>query len=113
MHEASIAENIFNIVKEQAEQGQHKAITRIHIKVGKLTALVPDCLDFAFKAIARGSPLENTELAIQEVNAQGTCLECGATFNVDMFLSVCEACGSTRVHITGGEELVVESMDIE
>jgi len=113
MHEVAIARNILEIARNEARKSGYSRINRICIKVGRLTALVPECLHFAFEHISRETPAENAALEIEEVEARGCCRACGAEFPVEDFFCICEQCGSPDVAVTGGEELTVTHMDVE
>ncbi len=113
MHEASIAQNILDIVVRHAGDAKAGRVTRVTVKVGALAAVVPDCLTFAFDALARGTCAEAAILQVEEVQAHGTCRACGAEFAVTEFLPACERCGSPEVGVAGGDDLTVESMEVE
>ena len=113
MHELSIAESILTIVKKEVSQGDYRGVTRIHVKVGALTALIPECLTTAFEAVSRGTIAENAVLEIEEVEARGTCRACGTVFVADTLLGLCPSCGSTDVAVAGGDDLTVDSMEVE
>ena len=103
MHELSTAESILNIIKKEAQNSENGKVTRISLKVGKLTSLIPECLETAFQAVSQGTIAENAMLEIEEIEAQGHCRSCGADFEIDTLLGVCEKCGSPEVTITGGD----------
>ena len=113
MHELSIAESILNIIQKEVPNGDSGRVTRICINVGKLTALVPECLETAFQAVSRGTVAENAVLEITEVEARGHCRSCGADFDIDTLLGICEKCGSPDVKITGGDDLIVDSLEVK
>jgi hydrogenase nickel incorporation protein HypA/HybF len=78
------------------------------VTVGALRQVVPDALAFAFELLAPG-----VELEIVEVPARGCCRMCGAASALDAFPLACAACGGLDVEIVAGEELRVESLDVE
>jgi hydrogenase nickel incorporation protein HypA/HybF len=47
------------------------------------------------------------------VPAAGCCRACGIESRLDGFPLVCRACGSADVDVIAGEELLVESLDVE
>jgi hydrogenase nickel incorporation protein HypA/HybF len=47
------------------------------------------------------------------VPAAGRCRSCGAESRLDGFPLTCRACGGWDVAVTAGEELRVESLDLE
>ena len=113
MHEAGIAQRIIDIATGNLPAADGCRVTRIVVRVGRLSSVMPESLDFAFKALAPGTAVERAELAIEQVNGEGRCGSCGARFPVDDFFPACERCGSAAVEVTGGDDLAVESMDIE
>ena len=88
-------------------------LARIAVKVGHLSSVVPESLEFAFSALSRGTPVEGAELDIQEIAGEGACRSCGSRFRAESYFASCEACGSFDVEISGGDELTVESMEVE
>jgi hydrogenase nickel incorporation protein HypA/HybF len=105
MHELSIAEAIAAIAERHADG---RRITRVEVSIGHLRQVVPAALEFAFELVAPG-----VELAITEVPAAGRCRACGAHGTLDAFPFACTACGALDVEVIAGEELVVESLDLE
>jgi len=113
MHEAGIAQRIIEIATEHLEQAGARAVTSITVKVGRLSSVMPESLDFAFKALAAGTAVANAALTIEQVGASGRCRSCGASFAVDDFFCVCAQCGSPAVDVQGGDDLTVESLSVE
>ena len=113
MHEAAIAQSIVDIVERQVREEGYRQVKRIGVRVGHLSSIVPESLVFAFQALSRGTVAERAELDITEEAAQGCCRDCGARFSVDSLLAVCRDCGSGNVEVSGGDALIIESMDVE
>jgi hydrogenase nickel incorporation protein HypA/HybF len=110
MHELAIAQSMFEIAHRHA---RGRRVTRVDVRVGHLRQVVPASLTFAFELVAQGTEIEGAELAIEHVPAAGTCLECGSTVPLPDFPLMCSACGSLAVEVTAGEELEVESLELE
>ena len=51
MHELGIAQNILEIVQQSVTKEQAPAVRWIRIRVGQLSGVVPDSLEFCFQAI--------------------------------------------------------------
>jgi hydrogenase nickel incorporation protein HypA/HybF len=83
------------------------------LKVGHLRQVVPSALSFSFDLVARGTPVEGAELALEEVPATGRCRLCGAESRLDGFPLHCGACGGFDLDLLAGEELFVESLEME
>ncbi len=112
MHETAIAQSILDIARQHLTDRGFLHITRVVVSVGRLSSVVPESLEFAFRAMARGTEAEDAALEIREVDAEACCRSCGSRFSADGFFVICEACGSVDVEIAGGDELTIESIEI-
>ena len=110
MHELAIAESIVDIAVRHA---RGRAVSRVEVAVGHLRQVVPSALAFAFELVARGTSLDGAELVMNVVPAAGRCRTCGQESVLDGFPLLCRACGSADVAVTAGDELRVESLDVE
>lgn len=110
MHELAIAQSMFEIARRHA-RGQR--VTKVEVRVGHLRQVVPASLEFAFELVAQGTELERAALEIVQVPAAGVCRDCGSTVPLPDFPLMCSACGGLDVDITEGEELQVESLELE
>jgi hydrogenase nickel incorporation protein HypA/HybF len=110
MHELAIAESLAAIAERHAAG---RPVTRVEVTVGHLRQVVPDALAFAFMLVTEGTVLDGAELVLEEVPAEGRCRRCGTEDRLDAFPLSCRACGGWDVEVTAGEELRVESLDLD
>jgi hydrogenase nickel incorporation protein HypA/HybF len=110
MHELSIASAIVEIASEHAAG---RRVTAVQVAVGRLRQVVPSALEFAFGLVADGTPVEGAALEIEQIEAGGACRRCGADSALTSFPLACAACGSLDVDVLRGEELYVESLEID
>ncbi len=110
MHELSIAESVVQVASRHAEG---RRVTKVYLKVGHLRQVVPSALAFSFEIVAEGTPAEGAELEIQEVPATGLCRDCETESQLFSFPLQCRSCGSCDLRIVEGEELLVESLELE
>jgi hydrogenase nickel incorporation protein HypA/HybF len=110
MHELSIAESIVAVAQRHAAG---RSVYAVDVKVGHLRQVVPGALEFAFELTARGTCLDGAELRIDQVAAAGRCRACGAESVLEGFPLMCAACGALDVEVTAGEELLVDSLELE
>jgi hydrogenase nickel incorporation protein HypA/HybF len=110
MHELSIAESIVDIAVRHA---RGRPVTRVEVSVGHLRQVVPSALAFAFELVAQGTAADGAELVLNVIPAAGRCRQCGVESVLDGFPLLCTACGSADVELVRGEELLVESLDVE
>jgi hydrogenase nickel incorporation protein HypA/HybF len=110
MHELAIAESVVAIASRHAAG---RRVYRVEVKVGHLRQVVPSALEFAFELVAQGSALEGAVLDIDEVPAAGLCRDCGAESPIEGFPFRCSACGALDLEVVRGEELYVDSLELE
>jgi hydrogenase nickel incorporation protein HypA/HybF len=110
MHELAIAESVVTIAERHAAG---RRVRSVELKVGHLRQVVPSALTFAFDLLVDGTSLEGAELRIENVPAAGICRECGAETVLPDFPLQCRSCGGLNVEVTAGEELLVDSLELE
>jgi hydrogenase nickel incorporation protein HypA/HybF len=110
MHELAIADSVVDIAVRHA---RGRRVTRVELRVGHLRQVVPSALSFAFELVAEGTVVEGAELDIEEVPATIRCPACTTEATLTAFPACCPSCGSFDVDVAGGEELLVESLELE
>ncbi|MGI8594014.1 MAG: hydrogenase maturation nickel metallochaperone HypA [Solirubrobacteraceae bacterium] len=110
MHELSLAEAVVDVASRHAGG---RRVTKVELKVGHLRQVVPSALEFAFELLAQGTSIEGAELAIEVVPAVGRCRECAAESMLPNFPLCCAECGGFEVDVLAGEELLVDSLELE
>jgi hydrogenase nickel incorporation protein HypA/HybF len=110
MHELSIAEAVVGIVSRHAAG---RRVHKVELRVGHLRQVVPSALEFAFELLTNGTFLEGAELEIEDVPAQGRCRRCGALSTMSEFPLRCGGCGGLDLELLAGQELLVDSLEIE
>jgi hydrogenase nickel incorporation protein HypA/HybF len=110
LHELSIADSVVQIASRHADG---RRVTKVHLKVGHLRQVVPSALAFSFELVAEGTPVEGAELEMEEVPATGLCRDCGAESRLKSFPLQCGGCGGFDLKLLEGEELFVESLELE
>ena len=110
MHELAIAGHVVDIA---ARYAGGRRVTKVYLRVGHLRQVVPSALLFSFDLVAQGTSVEGAELVLDEVPAAGLCRRCGAESHLEAFPLLCGACGSPELEISRGEELYVESLEME
>lgn len=111
MHEAGIAASILEIAERQA---QVRPIMRVYLKLGELTGVVPDSLQFAFEALRTQTRCaQEAELEISIVPLSGHCPECDWTGQPERtYCLACPVC-ENPVTILTGREMQVEAIDVK
>ncbi|MFL5842288.1 MAG: hydrogenase maturation nickel metallochaperone HypA [Thermoleophilaceae bacterium] len=110
MHELSVAEAILHVA---ARHSAGRRVYAVEVRVGHMRQVVPSALEFAFELVTQGTVLEGAELRIEEVPAVGLCGDCGARAQLDGFPLACPECGGLDMELVEGEELLVESLELD
>lgn len=108
MHELGIARNIVNIVSERSAG---RKVLRVKLEIGRLSAILPDAIEFCFDVCAKNTTLENALLEIEEIDGRGTCEACHQEMPLENLFGQC-ACGSRNIRCTHGQELNIKEMEI-
>jgi hydrogenase nickel incorporation protein HypA/HybF len=110
MHELSISQAVVDTVVRHADG---RRVTEVQLRVGGLRQVVPESLSFYFEITARGTVCAGARLEQELVPVRLRCTPCGREWGVDMPLFHCPTCGGSEVDVASGNELEVESIDVE
>ncbi len=114
MHELSIVEAILEQVREEVRQsGATGRVTRLDLVIGRLSGVSPDSIRFAFELLGPGTLMEQAQICIREPAAVCACRGCGARSEIDELVAVCPRCASQDVAIEGGQELILQSIEVD
>ncbi|MEV6348795.1 hydrogenase maturation nickel metallochaperone HypA [Actinoplanes sp. NPDC051851] len=108
MHELALAESIVTTVCERAAG---RPVHRITVRIGALTAVLPEAMRFCFELASSGTEAEGAVLDIAAEPATVRCRSCGAEEEITDLILLCD-CGSADVAVTAGRELRIVSMEV-
>ena len=106
-------ESALSVALDQAQQAGASRVHVIRLRIGALSGVVPDALEFAFEALAPGTAAENAKLAIEQVPARFWCAGCAREFQSDDMLAECPGCHALSGDIRAGREMEVASLEID
>jgi hydrogenase nickel incorporation protein HypA/HybF len=113
MHEMGVAMQIVEIATASIPGHLPGArVAKVNLKVGKLSAIVPDSLTFCFDVVAKDTPLEGARLDITEIPVQAACNACRNEWTIDQPAFSCPACNSGDITLLTGRELDIESIEL-
>jgi hydrogenase nickel incorporation protein HypA/HybF len=113
MHELSIMQSALSIALEQARQAGATRVHSIRLRIGALSGVVPDALEFAFEALTPGTAAADAKLAIEHVPARFWCAKCAREFQADDMFAECPECHTLSGEIRAGREMEVASLEID
>lgn len=112
MHEVSLMQSALALAEEAArEQGA----TRIHVfrmRIGALSGVVPEALEFAFEVVCAGTLAEGARLEIETVPVRCWCPQCRAEFASDDLLGECPRCHTISAELRTGREIELGSLEV-
>jgi hydrogenase nickel incorporation protein HypA/HybF len=113
VHELAVCHGLLEVAREALGRLPFPApgVTTVAVRVGRLTAVVPESLRYHWALLTPGTPLEGAVLLIEEVPIRARCVECAARFEIDILAFSCPACGSGFVELLSGRELQVVSLE--
>jgi hydrogenase nickel incorporation protein HypA/HybF len=113
MHELAVTQSILDISLRHAQKGDAKRIVSINLVIGRFSSIVDDSVQFYWDMIAEGTIAQGAQLHFDRVPAEMTCQDCGHVFEPTDETFACPKCLSPKVRLTKGDELRVESIDVE
>ncbi|MEW5693094.1 MAG: hydrogenase maturation nickel metallochaperone HypA [Candidatus Hydrogenedentota bacterium] len=113
MHEYSIAKNIMDSLTELKPEYQDKPVIKVTILAGRLHRIVPESLFFYLDLLKKDSEFKDTEFVFREKDVEVRCSTCNNISKLADFFLFCPLCNSLDVRLVSGNELVIESIEIE
>jgi hydrogenase nickel incorporation protein HypA/HybF len=108
MHEVGLVEGIVDAVRQRAGE---RPVARVRVRIGTLHRASDGPMEQAFEMVGAGTIVEGATLELIQLPVTSTCRACGATeAGADRSL-VCPACGATSIDYSGGDELMLESIE--
>jgi hydrogenase nickel incorporation protein HypA/HybF len=122
MHEMSVTQAMLDMALKYANG--HR-ITDIYLQVGKMSLIVPECVEFYFEYLSKGTLAEGAKLHFETVPLEMTCMDCGRQADlsdwadkppraimVQALTRGCE-CGSNNLCVTSGTDFNMVSLEVE
>jgi hydrogenase nickel incorporation protein HypA/HybF len=114
MHELSIALSILEGVAEEAERQGGAHVYAVHLKLGPLSGVVKEALNFSYDLACEGTPFAGTRLVIEDAPVVVFCTQCQAErapISVQRFC--CSVCGVATPDVVHGRELEIVALEMD
>ena len=113
MHELSVALSLLDEVARGMRRENASHVTRVHVRVGRLSGVSPDALAFAWEVARAGTVAERADLLIENVPLALYCAACDAErAPLEGGGFVCGTCGAPAPSVARGRELQLVAMEI-
>ncbi|MCB9378876.1 MAG: hydrogenase maturation nickel metallochaperone HypA [Holophagales bacterium] len=112
MHEMSIAVALVEAACEKAADLDAR-VDAICVRLGPLSGVVRDALEFSFEVAVAGTPIEGARLEIEEMPVLVRCPVCGGEPKpAELQRLCCPDCGTPTPDVVGGRELELYALEV-
>lgn len=112
MHEVGIMQNAILMAEQQAQDSGARRVHALRLRVGEMSGVVPDALEFAFETVAKGTLVEGASLVIERVTPACWCAICEAEFECGDLSYDCPRCGAFSTELRRGTEMQLSSIEV-
>ncbi len=105
-------QSALEIACEWAARQDAGQIHRIGLRVGALSGVVPDALEFAFEVLKQDTPAATARLELETVPLRAYCPDCDHEFTAEGFWIACPRCERLDLEIRQGRELEVAYVEL-
>lgn len=108
MHELGLCQAIVGAVERRAGT---RPVAHVRVRVGRLHHVHPEAFGQSFSMAAQGTVAADATADLVLLPVTARCRSCGEAAESEEQFAVCPACGSTELDLTGGDELLLESIE--
>ncbi len=114
MHELSIAMSLVEIASEEASRLGTGRVTAVHVRVGALSGVVADALQFSWDLATADTAVAGARLQIEEVPVTIYCERCAAERTLPSPQRFrCPVCDELALQIRGGRDLAMTALEVD
>lgn len=113
MHELSIAMGLVEAACEEAARLGGVRVEALHLRLGALSGVVREALEFSYQIAIEGTPIEGARLEVEEVPVRVHCPRCAAErtlASVQYFH--CPVCDTVTPDLLGGREIELFALEV-
>ncbi|UCF06949.1 MAG: hydrogenase maturation nickel metallochaperone HypA [bacterium] len=100
--------NLLETVERVAADEGADHVDVIHLRIGEMSGVNSDALQFAFEVLSKDTVAEKGRLEIDHVPLMIRCRACGSESHVEGFVFLCPSCQSAEIEIVSGRELEID-----
>lgn len=113
MHELSITEHLLDCCVREAEKQGAARIRAITVCVGRLSGIVPDCVQVYLDMLSEGTIAEGVRLNAEYLPVRVRCRDCGREGEITPHRLECPFCKSLKLQLLSGKEFYIKSMEVD
>jgi len=113
MHEFSIVNALLEMCEQNAKDHDMAKVTKVEIKIGKLSGVEPHLLQSAFDTFKEGTMCDGSELVMHLQDVILHCNTCQKESLIEQNTFECPQCKSTECSVVDGEEMYLIRLEME
>ena len=114
MHELSIALSLVEVACEEAVRLGAVRVAALHLRLGPLSGVVREALEFSFELAAADTAIAGAKLLIEEVPISVLCPVCDEERRIESPQHFhCPVCGTPTPDVVHGRELELVAMEVD
>ena len=110
MHELSIAQALVDLAVAHRPEGSK--VRAVKVRAGPLRGIDPEALRWAWESVRGDGDCATATLDVNVLPWRMRCGQCGKEWSAEEMEFQC-ACGSDRVFPVGGDELILDSLEVD
>ncbi|MBW8877399.1 MAG: hydrogenase maturation nickel metallochaperone HypA [Acidobacteria bacterium] len=113
MHELSIAMSLIEAACEEVSRLGDVRVEALHLRLGALSGVVREALEFSFDLAAAGTAIEGARLQIEEIPVAVLCPRCGEERELPSLQHFrCPVCDTPAPDVVRGRELELTALEV-
>ena len=112
MHELSIMTEALRMAVEAAQAAGATRVLQVRLRVGRLSGVVPEALQFAFDVVCRDTMAVGAGLEIESVPVVCWCETCRLEFEGADFFNECPRCHNVSGELRHGREIEIAAVEM-
>ena len=113
MHEYSIVQALLEQCEHYAEANEAEKITKVVVKIGRLSGVEPHLLETAFNTFKENGICDGAEFVMHLQPVVIRCNGCRKETVLEELNYRCSHCESIDVAVTDGEEMLLMSLEMQ
>jgi hydrogenase nickel incorporation protein HypA/HybF len=113
MHELSITQSMVELALGEGKKAGAKKIGKINLVIGEMSGVVDESVSFYFGFLSKDTIAEGATLEFKRVPMTTRCKDCGNEFTPKEFDWTCPKCKGAHLDVIAGDELRIESIEVE
>jgi hydrogenase nickel incorporation protein HypA/HybF len=110
MHEIGVLFEIVKSVEKFADENNVVKIQTLVLQIGELSSMIPKYMKKLYPAAVEGTILEDSNLEIEVLPANGLCRDCNKVFKVLETKGACPICSGKNIELLSGKEFYIKEI---